>query len=112
MRAGSSEGANDFLDELQDLARTHAADVTHTADLHPHFDFQYANILGEDGHVTGVIDWEAARLKVASSFDLAAFAYYVFDDGELQDHLMRRALEISGRGALLVYLAHIMFEAD
>ena len=106
MRAHSSE-TNDFLDELQDLARTHAADVTRTTDL-VHFDFQYANILGEDGRVTGVIDWEAARLG-DRSFDLAAFAYYVFDDGELRRRLMRRALEISGRGALLVYLAHIMF---
>ena len=42
-------------------------------------------------------------------FDLAAFAYYVFDDGDVRRRLMRRALDISGRGALLVYLAHIMF---
>ena len=106
MRAHSPE-TNAFLDELQELARTHTADVTRTTDL-VHFDFQYANILGEDGRVTGVIDWEAAMLG-DRGFDLAAFAYYVFEDGDLRRRLLTRARDISGHGALLVYLAHIMF---
>jgi hypothetical protein len=106
MRAHSSE-TNAFLDELQGLARDHIGEVTDARDV-VHLDFQYANILGENGHVTGVIDWEAATLG-DRGFDLAAFAFYIFDDAGLRRRLMNRARNISGDGALLVYLAHIMF---
>lgn len=105
MRAYSPH-TNVLLDELQDIARRYGAGVQRTTDL-VHFDFHYANILGEDGRVTGVIDWEAAMLG-DRGFDLAAFAFYVFDDHELRSRLLDRARAISG-DALFVYLAHIMF---
>jgi aminoglycoside phosphotransferase (APT) family kinase protein len=106
MRAYSPE-TDAFLDEMQQMTREHVDEIRNTTDL-VHFDFQYANILGKDGCVTGVIDWEAAMLG-DRGFDLAAFAYYVFDDAELRQQLLARVSEISGLGALRVYLAHIMF---
>jgi fructosamine-3-kinase len=106
MRSYSPE-TDAFLDELQQMTREHVDDIRNTGDL-VHFDFQYANILGENGRVTGVIDWEAAMLG-DRGFDLAAFAFYVFDDDALRRKLLARATDISGLPALRVYLAHIMF---
>ncbi len=106
MRAYSSE-TDALLTELQELTRAHAGEATRTGDL-VHHDFTYANILGADGRVTGVIDWEAAMVG-DRGFDLATFAFYVFDDGVLRRALLSRALGISGAGALRVYLAHLIF---
>jgi hypothetical protein len=106
MRAYSPE-TDGFLTELQELARTHEAECVDHGDL-VHHDFQYANILGDGERVTGVIDWEAA-MTGDRSFDLATFAFYIFDDGDLRRRLLARARDIAGDGALVVYLAHLMF---
>jgi aminoglycoside phosphotransferase (APT) family kinase protein len=106
MRAYSSE-TDAFLTELQDMTRAHAADVTRTGDI-VHLDFTYGNILGADGLVTGVIDWEAATIG-DRGFDLATFAFYVFFDDVLRRALLGRAADISGPSALRVYLAHLIF---
>jgi aminoglycoside phosphotransferase len=106
MRAYSPE-TDAFLDELQQMTREHVDEVHNTVDL-VHFDFTYSNILGENGRVTGVIDWEAA-MTGDRGFDVATFAFYVFDDGGLRRTLLARAVDVSGPGAIRVYLAHIMF---
>jgi aminoglycoside phosphotransferase (APT) family kinase protein len=106
MRAYAPE-TDAFLTELQDMTRTHADDVSRTGDI-VHLDFTFANVLGSNGLVTGVIDWEAATVG-DMGFDLATFAYYVFFDGVLRRALLARAAGISGVGALRVYFAHLMF---
>lgn len=106
MRAYSSE-TDALLTELQEMTRTHAQAATRTGDV-VHHDFTYANILGESGRVTGVIDWEAAMVG-DGGFDLATFAFYVFKDDELRRRLLRRAAAISGPRALCVYFAHLIF---
>jgi aminoglycoside phosphotransferase len=60
MRAYSSE-TDALLTELQATTREHMYDIRDLGDV-VHFDFTYANILGADGRVTGVIDWEAAMI--------------------------------------------------
>lgn len=106
MRSYSSE-CSDFLDELQELTRDNEAQAAARGDV-VHFDFTYSNILAADGRITGVIDWEAAMLG-DRGFDVATFAFYVFEDAALRRRLLTKAAELSGHGALYTYLAHIMF---
>jgi hypothetical protein len=106
MRAHSPE-TDALLTELQDMTRAHVGDVTRTGDI-VHLDFTFANVLGSGGLVTGVIDWEGATVG-DMGFDLATFAFYVFFDPVLRRALLARTADISGAGALRVYLAHLIF---
>lgn len=106
MRAYSSE-TDDLLTELQEHTRAHMDETSRTGDL-VHLDYQFSNILATDGVITGVIDWEAATLG-DRAFDLSTLAFYVFTDDEQRRALIRRAAELSGLGAVRVYLAHLMF---
>ena len=106
MRAFSAE-TDALLTELQDMTRAHERDVARTGDI-VHLDFTFANVLGVDGLVTGVIDWEAATVG-DMGFDLATFAFYVFFDDVLRRALLARAAAISGGGALRAYVAHLVF---
>jgi aminoglycoside phosphotransferase (APT) family kinase protein len=105
MREHSSE-TSDLLDEVQALTLRHAQSIGPGNDL-VHFDFTRANILAEDGRVTGVIDWEAV-MRGDRGFDLCTFAFYQWDDAGIREKVLPRALDISGVDAARVYFAHIV----
>ena len=105
MREYSSE-ASDLLDELVDLTRSNVAGVQPRRDL-VHLDFTGANVLAVEDDITGVIDFEAARLG-DRGFDLVAFQYYLFENEAWRRPMWDAALEISGPSGLKVYFAHMI----
>jgi hypothetical protein len=105
MRAHSA-GTSRLLDRLQTIVVAHAGDVRPAGDV-VHLDFSPANILAEGGRISGVIDWEGAGAG-DRGFDLATLLFYSYDTPGAREQLLRRAIEISGAGALRVYLAHMI----
>jgi hypothetical protein len=105
MRAHSA-ATSQLLDRLQAIVAAHASDVRPAGDV-VHLDFSPANILAEGGRISGVIDWEGAGTG-DRGFDLATLLFYCYDTPGVREPLLRQARELSGAGALRVYLAHMI----
>ena len=95
-----------MLATIQALVVGHSSGKFVTGDI-VHWDFNPGNVLSDGGHVTGVIDWEGVCAG-DRGFDLATFLFYSYGDREVRDPLWREALDCSGRGALTVYMAHMI----
>jgi hypothetical protein len=74
-----------------------------------HYDFTLANLLTDGPGISGVIDINPPALTGDRAFDLATMLFYLYDrrDG-IVERLRDRALELTSRGALDVYLAHML----
>ena len=72
-----------------------------------HFDFHTANILVENGAVSGVIDWNGCCAG-DRAFDLTTLAFYALEDSGVATWLLDRALEVSGSPAVALYLSHMI----
>ena len=119
---GVMEGYSDFC--IIDTFRTYSADsaamllalqriVTDRASECPkrndivHFDFHTNNILIVGDRITGVIDWEGSE-SGDCAFDLATMLFYTWEFADFRDQLWRALLERTTRGAVAVYLAHMI----
>lgn len=72
-----------------------------------HFDFSTANILVEQGEVSGVIDWNGCCAG-DRGFDLTTLAFYALEDSGVATWLLDRAHEVSGAAAVALYLSHMI----
>ena len=72
-----------------------------------HFDFHTANILVENGEVSGVVDWNSCCAGDCA-FDLTTLAYNALEDSGVATWLLDRALEVSGSAAVALYLSHMI----
>jgi aminoglycoside phosphotransferase (APT) family kinase protein len=75
-----------------------------------HFDLNPANVLHDNGCVTGVIDWNVPFSGAAQGdrgFDIATLLFYVYDNDTARQELWERSIAISGKGWTAVYLAHL-----
>lgn len=72
-----------------------------------HFDFSSANMLVEGDEITGVIDWNGCRAG-DRAFDLVTLGFYALEDRDTSKCILDHALRISGRGAVALYLAHMV----
>jgi thiamine kinase-like enzyme len=105
IRTYSAESAA-MLDRLQRLVTANASECPRRNDI-VHFDFHTNNVLIEDGRVTGVIDWEGSE-SGDCAFDLATMLFYTWPFADFRDALWRALLERTTRGAVAVYLAHMI----
>src|SRR5216683_383817 len=104
LRAEAATSA--LLETLQELVVRNASEICVTGDI-VHWDFNQGNVLCARNRITGVVDWEGACAG-DRGFDLATFLFYSYEDRAVRDALWREALDCSGRGALAVYLAHMI----
>ena len=105
LRRYSSESVV-MLDRLQRLVTANASECPRRNDI-VHWDFHTNNVLMENGRITGVIDWEGCR-SGDCAFDLATMLFYTWPFAEFRDALLRAMLERTTRGAVAVYLAHMI----
>jgi len=97
-----SDASRDLLRLCRDVVDRQAVNLTSNRDV-VHMDFTLANVLVEDGVVTGVIDWGGTRTG-DRLFDLATLVYYARGEApELEEYVVERI----GRSGLSVYLAHM-----
>ena len=95
-----------MLDALQRIVAARAGECPKRNDI-VHFDFHTNNILLEDGRVTGVIDWEGSE-SGDCAFDLATMLFYTWPFADFREALLRELLIRTTRGAVAVYLAHMI----
>jgi aminoglycoside phosphotransferase (APT) family kinase protein len=95
-----------LLTHLQALVSEHAQTVCATDDT-VHFDFNPANILIDNGQISGVIDWEGA-LAGDRMFDLVTLLFYAGSDFAVRRSIWSHLSVSSTRGAISLYLAHII----
>jgi hypothetical protein len=95
-----------MLAELKRTVSMVAGARWRTADA-VHFDFHTANILVENGEVSGVIDWNGCCAG-DRAFDLTTLAFYALEDSGVATWLLDRALEVSGSPAVALYLSHMI----
>ncbi len=112
MRAHSPRTAA-LLEALREFVAAHASGVAQRAatDDAVHFDLNPANVLAEQGRVTGVVDWDGACAG-DRAFDLCTLLFYCYDpatgaDASVRATLWDRACALSGPAAVGVYLAHM-----
>lgn len=73
-----------------------------------HYDFHLRNMLVDEGHITGVVDWEGTA-SGDRAFDIATFLFYAGGcSAAVQDRLWQTLLELTGWQRTSVYLAHMM----
>jgi hypothetical protein len=72
-----------------------------------HFDFSTANILVENGEISGVIDWNGCCAG-DRGFDLTTLAFYALEDSGVATWLLDRARQVSGPPAVALYLSHMI----
>jgi hypothetical protein len=105
LRTYSAQTA-ELLATLQALVARHRDERYEAADL-VHFDFNPANILVQDGVISGVIDWQDP-CSGDCAFDLVTLLFYAWDAPAVRDQLWQHTLGRVGPGALGVYLAHLI----
>lgn len=101
-----SQETAELLRALQALVTAHQDEPHRTTDI-VHGDFQHANILVQDGQVSGVIDWDGSYAGDCA-FDLATLLFYAYDEVEAREHLWDYALKRASLKLLSVYLAHLI----
>jgi aminoglycoside phosphotransferase (APT) family kinase protein len=94
------------LNGAQQAAATPWDNSSPTCDI-VHWDFNQANILIEGEHITGVIDWEGARVGDAC-FDLVTLLFYGYREARVRARLLRELRERSGGRAIRLYVAHMI----
>ena len=104
--AAHSEETAPMLEELQLTARLVGTGSFRTRDA-VHFDFSSANILVENGAISGVIDWNGCCAG-DRAFDLVTLGYYALENESIAAWLLERAREISGPKAVALYLSHMV----
>ena len=75
-----------------------------------HFDLNPANILHDEGRLTGIVDWNVPFVGAAQGdrgFDLATLLFYCYDSAS-RDLLWEQAVHVSGAAWTRVYLAHLV----
>jgi aminoglycoside phosphotransferase (APT) family kinase protein len=102
----SGEKTRWLLHTAERLAHQYGASIPERHDI-VHFDFQPFNILVDQGQVSGVVDWEGARLG-DSAFDWATLLFYGYDDDLLRPMLWHNALNWASIETLSIYLAHLV----
>lgn len=102
----SGEKTRWLLRTAERLARRYSASIPRRQDI-VHFDFQPFNLLVDQGQVSGVVDWEGARLG-DGAFDWATLLFYGYEDELVRQMLWQKALEWASIEALSVYLAHLV----
>jgi hypothetical protein len=105
LRAYSAETA-ELLCTLQAMVTRHKDERCETGDL-VHYDFNPANLLVQDGAISGVIDWQDP-CSGDCTFDLATLLLYVWETPDMRGLLWAHALERAGPGVLGIYLAHMI----
>jgi hypothetical protein len=105
LRTYSAQTA-ELLATLQALVARHRDERYETADL-VHFDFNPANILVQDGVISGVIDWQDP-CSGDCAFDLVTLLFYAWDAPAVRDQLWQHTLGRVGPAVLGVYLAHLI----
>lgn len=101
-----SQETADLLRTRQTLVKTYQNEPHRTTDI-VHGDFQHANILVQDGQVSGIIDWDGSYAGDCA-FDLATLLFYAYDEVEARKHLWDYALKRASIQLLSVYLAHLI----
>lgn len=83
------------------------AHIEPTTDDIVHLDFTPANVLLDEGRISGVIDWygECAGDR---AFDLVTLLFYAVEQPELRTLLLPEVLARTSEGALRLYLAHLI----
>jgi Ser/Thr protein kinase RdoA (MazF antagonist) len=107
-----SAATRTLLQTLQALVIRHRGALPMRQDI-VHFDFQPMNVLVEGERISGVVDWDGARVGDAA-FDLATLLYYTYeDDTQVRAELWTRGLAMTTPGAFAIYLAHLILrQAD
>ena len=100
-----SEATRALLDRLRRLADA-CRDIEPAVDDAVHYDFSPYNILVRGDQITGVVDWDGARLGDAG-FDLVTLAFYTYDPA-VRDALLAAASESSPPRAVELYAAHMV----
>jgi phosphotransferase family enzyme len=104
MRA-HSERTRALLDQLRRVADERRGIEVPTDDA-VHYDFSPYNIVVREDRITGVVDWDGARLGDAA-FDLVTLAFYTYD-AVVRDALIAAARESAPRSAIELYAAHMV----
>lgn len=99
-----SPATAELLATLQVVVRAHAPVALPTDDI-VHFDFTPTNILIEDGHISGVIDWDGVCAG-DRAFDLATLLFYA--KPKLRATLRSHVLARTSDGAFRLYLSHLI----
>jgi hypothetical protein len=97
-----SDESRELLRRCQQAVERNAAAISSNRDI-VHWDFTLANVLVENGQVSGVIDWAGTR-SGDRLFDLATLIYYT--RGETPN-LEQYVIDRIGDEGLSVYLAHM-----
>jgi aminoglycoside phosphotransferase (APT) family kinase protein len=105
LRTYSCESAA-MLGTLQGIVAVHARECPRRNDI-VHFDFHTNNILIYDQRLSGVIDWEGSE-SGDCAFDLATLLFYTWSFADFREALWPALLERTNRGAVAVYLAHMI----
>jgi aminoglycoside phosphotransferase (APT) family kinase protein len=100
-----SEATRALLERLRRLADARRDVDVRTVDA-VHYDFSPYNVLVRGDDVTGVVDWDGARLGDAA-FDLVTLAFYTYDI-EVRDALVAAAGARTSAPALELYAAHMV----
>jgi aminoglycoside phosphotransferase (APT) family kinase protein len=85
---------------------THQDEPHRTNDI-VHTDFQQANILVDDGQISGVVDWDGS-FAGDCTFDIATLLFYSYDVPEMREQLWHYALARASLKLLSVYMAHLI----
>ncbi|MGH2479100.1 MAG: phosphotransferase [Ktedonobacteraceae bacterium] len=101
-----SQDTAELLHALQALVTAHQ-DEPHRATDIVHGDFNPANILVQDGQVSGIVDWDGSYAGDCT-FDLATLLFYAYDEVEARICLWEYALERASLKLLSIYLAHLI----
>ena len=105
IRKYSAESAT-MLDALQRIVTKNGAQCPKRNDI-VHFDFHTTNILSEGDRITGVVDWEGSE-SGDCAFDLVTLLFYTWPIADFREALWCALLERTTRGAVAVYLAHMI----
>lgn len=110
LRRYSSRSAQVFVELQECVVKEYGANsaplVCPTNDI-VHFDLHPGNILVENGHISGIIDWEQTRVGDCA-FDLVTLWFYAYNSSAVRSSLWDILLERSSLKAIKLYLAYIM----
>lgn len=101
-----SPATAELLARLQGLVRANA-DIEPATDDIVHFDFTPANVLLDEGRISGVIDWDGVCAG-DRAFDLVTLLFYAVEQPEIRTFLLPEVLARTSEGAFRLYLAHLI----
>lgn len=93
-----------LLSLLEEVTAGKEACVSRTVDL-VHGDLGLDNVLVAGDVVTGMVDWDAAGCG-DRALDLSKLLFYSYEHEPVRTLLWQRIIAVSGRDALVVYLAY------